>query len=77
MKVKQLIDALRDCDPDAEVLIATEDRIPWECRVAGVCTRGDIILDTDEKDDEPEKGIKDTDVIIATGDQLRYESAGI
>jgi hypothetical protein len=77
MKVQQLLEMLHDCDPDAEVLIATRDRFPWECKIAGVCTREDIILDADEKDDELEKGIKDTDVIIAMGDQLRYGSAGI
>ena len=77
MKVQQLLDALHDCDPNAEVLIATQDPIPWECKIAGVCTRDDIILEEDERDDEPEKGIKDTDVIIATGDQLRYGSSGV
>jgi hypothetical protein len=80
MKVQQLLEMLHDYDPDAEVLIATRDRFPWDCKIAGVCTREDIILEEDEEDeanDEPEKDTKENDVIIAMGDQLRYGSAGI
>lgn len=77
MKVKQMIEALQDYDPEAEVLLATQDELPWECKIAGICTRDDIILDEDEKADEPEIGTKETDVIIATGNQLRYGSPGI
>jgi len=78
MKVRDLIEMLEDQDPDAEVLIMSQENWPFENAIAGVAIREDFV-DHDE-DDEPgdegryEKGTAPNDVFIVEGQQLRYGS---
>ena len=39
MTVEQLISILQDCDPKAEVLLASQPTYPFEYRLAGVTVR--------------------------------------
>lgn len=83
MKVRDLIETLEDMDPDADVFVAIQPEYPFECRLAGVCERGDY-LDEDEADDEAEpwsgsdrwaasdSDLPKSDVLILAGDQVRY-----
>ena len=41
MNVKQLIEILEDLDPDAEVLIVSQQHWPFENAIAGVAVRED------------------------------------
>lgn len=81
MKVRDLIEILEDQDPDAEVLIMSQENWPFENAIAGVAVREDFV-DDDEEDEgdedgtEPryEKGTAPNDVFIVEGQQLRYGS---
>ena len=75
MNVKQLIEILEDLDPDAEVLIVSQQHWPFENAIAGVAVREDVVFDDDERE-EPryEKGTAANDVFIVEGQQLRYGS---
>ena len=78
MKVRDLIEMLEDQDPDAEVLIMSQENWPFENAIAGVAIREDFV--DDDEDDEPgderryEKGTAPNDVFIVEGQQLRYGS---
>jgi hypothetical protein len=80
MKVSELIELLQDQDPDAEVLIMSQENWPFENAIAGVAVREEMVEDdddlTDEEREEPryEKGTAANDVFIVEGDQLRYGS---
>jgi len=82
MKVRDLIEILEDQDPEAEVLIMSQENWPFENAVAGVAAREDFVDDDEEEDedDEPgaerryEKGTAPNDVFIVEGQQLRYGS---
>ncbi|MCC6666034.1 MAG: hypothetical protein IT375_19920 [Polyangiaceae bacterium] len=80
MNVKQLIEILEDLDPDAEVLIVSQQHWPFENAIAGVAVREDVVEDDEDLDDdereEPryEKGTAANDVFIVEGQQLRYGS---
>ena len=84
MKVRDLIEILEDQDPEAEVLIMSQENWPFENAVAGVAVREEFVDDEDEddedEDDEPgterqyEKGTAPNDVFIVEGQQLRYGS---
>ena len=80
MNVKQLIEILEDLDPDAEVLIVSQQHWPFENAIAGVAVREDVVEDDEDLDDdereEPryEKGTAPSDVFIVEGQQLRYGS---
>jgi hypothetical protein len=81
MKVSELIELLEEQDPDAEVLVMMQKNWPFECSLAGVTTR-DEMLRADERDEddgeqvEPriESGAAKSDVFLVEGEQLRYGS---
>lgn len=74
MMVKELIALLEEQDPDADVLIMSQQSWPFENAVYGVCSRDDL-ADRDDDDDEYEddEGAP-ADVFIVEGSQLRYGS---
>jgi hypothetical protein len=78
MKVKDLIEFLEDCDPEASVLIVTQSHWPFENSVHGVALREDVGSDEgcDDDDDESRfpEGTSGSDVLIVEGSQLRYGS---
>ena len=83
MKVRNLIEILEDQDPEAEVLIMSQENWPFENAIAGVAMREDFVDDDEEDDDEDdeagterryEKGTAPNDVFIVEGQQLRYGS---
>jgi hypothetical protein len=80
MKVSELIELLEDQDPDAEVMIMSQENWPFENAVAGVAVREEFARDDEDGDDdereEPryEKGTAPTDVFLVEGQQLRYGS---
>ena len=81
MKVSELIELLQDQDPDAEVMIMSQENWPFENAVAGVAVREEFVDDDDEdcEDDEREepryeKGTAPNDVFLVEGRQLRYGS---
>ena len=84
MTVSELISILEDLDPNARVLIMTQQSWPFECSVRGVTVREEIVRaegDGDECDDpddvgpyEYEEGTAGTDVFLVEGGQVRYGS---
>lgn len=86
MKVRDLIEILEDQDPEAEVLIMSQENWPFENAVAGVAVRDDFVDDEEEDDEDEdetdeagterryEKGTAANDVFIVEGQQLRYGS---
>jgi len=79
MKVSELIELLQDQDPDAEVMIMSQQNWPFENAVAGVAVREEFVDDEDCDEDEREepryeKGTAPSDVFIVEGQQLRYGS---
>jgi hypothetical protein len=82
MKVRDLIEILEDQDPEAEVLIMSQENWPFENAVAGVAVREDFVDDDEEEDEDDEagaerryeKGTAPNDVFIVEGQQLRYGS---
>ena len=74
MTVEQLISILQDCDPKAEVLLASQPAYPFEYRLAGVTVREEM-LDGDEREDtEFGDGCRGNDVLLVEGAQIRYGS---
>jgi hypothetical protein len=83
MKVSELIDLLEEQDPDAEVLVMMQQNWPFECSLAGVTTREEMLRAErdedragDDDDEEPrlERGTAKNDVFLVEGEQLRYGS---
>lgn len=84
MKVSELIELLEEQDPDAEVLVMMQQNWPFECSLAGVTTREEMLRadrdedgDGDDDDDEEprlERGTAKNDVFLVEGEQLRYGS---
>lgn len=79
MKVQELIDLLEEQDPDAEVLIMSQQNWPFENAVYGVTVRSELTGEDDDDDAEPEPARHrgdgtPTDVFIVEGSQLRYGS---
>ena len=76
MKVKELIDILEEQDPDAEVLIMSQQSWPFENGVHGVAVRSE--MDGDDEDGADATAARDgratNDVFIVEGSQLRYGS---
>jgi hypothetical protein len=68
MRVKDLIEALEDCNPEAEVLLGTQPNYPFEYSIDMVIERSDI------DDDDPNPDTDSGDVLILEGSQLRYGS---
>lgn len=68
MKVKDLIEFLDGCDPDATVLFVSQPGWPFENSIGGMTTRADVERQEradrgdDDEDDEP-----GSDARIATG----------
>ena len=56
MKVSELIELLEEQDPDAEVLVMMQENWPFECALAGVTTREEMLRadreDGNEDDEE-------------------------
>ena len=80
MKVSELIEMLEEQDPDAEVLVMSQENWPFEMALCGVTTR-DEILRADSDEEEPEDddaeladGLARSDVFLVEGTQLRYGS---
>ncbi len=81
MKVQELIDLLEEQDPDADVLIMSQQSWPFENAVYGVTVRSELTGDDEDDDEggEPEPARRRTDgapsdVFIVEGGQLRYGS---
>ncbi len=83
MKVSELIELLEEQDPDAEVLVMMQQNWPFECSLAGVTTREEMLRadrdedgDGDDDNEEPriERGTAKSDVFLVEGAQLRYGS---
>lgn len=83
MKVSELIDLLEEQDPDAEVLVMMQENWPFECSLAGVTSREEMLradreedLDDegDAEDPKLERGTANSDVFLVEGQQLRYGS---
>ncbi|MCA3016100.1 MAG: hypothetical protein INH41_27265 [Myxococcaceae bacterium] len=73
MKVKELIAVLKELEPNAQVLIASQPNWPFEIELSGVVTRAEC----DEPDEEGKASTSDlppTDVFLVEGQQLRYGS---
>jgi hypothetical protein len=76
MKVKELIEVLKELEPDAEVLIASQPNWPFELELSGVVTRAECDApDEDGKEERCWEGeLAPTDVFLVEGQQLRYGS---
>ena len=84
MNVQDLIEILEGMDPEADVFVATQPEYPFECRLAGVCRRGDYADDGEnayaavdpwtgsDRWTASESDLPKNDVLILTGDQVRY-----
>lgn len=76
MKVKDLIEALQACNPEADVIICGQPNYPMEHSLARVTTRRNMDLAIDDEDET--KVLRDgeslDDVILAEGSWLRYGS---
>jgi hypothetical protein len=75
MKVQDLIDILSEQDPDAEVLLMTQQSWPFEYSIAGVTCRSELVGDDGEDSSESDDGTKPEDVFLVEGRQLRYGNA--
>lgn len=76
MKVSELIELLEEQDPDAEVLVMSQQNWPFECALAGVTTREEMLLADGDEDGEAEApaGAAHSDVFLVEGEQVRYGS---
>jgi hypothetical protein len=77
MKVQELIDLLEQYDPQATVMLMTQQHWPFETEIHGVMAREEIPAGgghPDEREGDPAEGTDPTDVFIVEGDQLRYGS---
>ena len=80
MTVEELIEILEDMDPDAEVLLVHQRQWPFECSLAGVTTREEVVGPDGEEDpgrdlawnSPPRRG---SDIFLLEGEQLRYGNA--
>jgi hypothetical protein len=70
MKVKELIERLRDYDPEANVRLMVQPRWPFEDSIAGVVMRDEFTSVADLKELPPD--CKGGDVFILDGGQIRY-----
>lgn len=77
MKVKELMEVLKDLEPDAQVLIASQPNWPFEIELSGVVTRGECDAPDEDGRVEPKRtdaGLSPSDVLLVEGQQLRYGS---
>lgn len=70
MTVKQLIRALKDCKPEAEVHLAFQPTYPLKASIGNVVTLRDF---EEEEEDDDEEGDLD-DVWLVSGDEDGYAS---
>jgi len=52
MKVSELIELLEEQDPEAEGLVMSQENWPFECVLAGVTTRDEVLRADGDDDDE-------------------------
>ena len=71
MKVRELLESLEGQDPEAEVLIVTQPRWPFEYDILHVKTREDV--GGPKYSSEYSNG---SDVLLVSGEQLRYGMKG-
>ncbi len=76
MNVAELIEILEGMDPEAEVLIGSQENWPFEYSLAGVTSREEMLAAEADSDEEPsyENGTAGSDVFLVEGQQLRYGS---
>jgi hypothetical protein len=77
MKVKELIAVLKELEPNAQVLIASQPNWPFEIELSGVVTRAECDEPDEEGNVEAKASTSDlppTDVFLVEGQQLRYGS---
>lgn len=78
MKVRDLIRLLEEQDPNATVLVMSQESWPFECSLSGVVGRQELVdeeePDEDRKSPAPPEGAAMTDVFLVEGRQLRYGS---
>jgi hypothetical protein len=74
--VQELIDLLEDCNPDTDVILATQAHYPHEHALGGLTTRKEMLAAEEEDDvDEPDEGDSSgDDVILVEGTWLGYGS---
>lgn len=77
MKVFELMQFLSSQDPNAEVLIMSQQRYPFEHAVVGATDRKTLVEEYEEVDEDGAptcygKGEAPSDVFIVEGEQLRY-----
>ena len=81
MKVSELIEILEDMDPEAEVLIMSQQSWSFENTLAGVCQRSDLVEEEEGEAEDEDQGrdigseeLPANDVFLVEGTQLRYGS---
>lgn len=81
MKVRELIELLKEQDLDAEVILQQQPGYPMEYSLCGVTTRDEVLrAEADESEDgledehELEGGRSRNDVFLLEGSHLRYGS---
>jgi len=71
MKVRDLLAILRDLDPEAKVVLATQAHYPMEYALSGVALRSDV-----SEAENTSSGALPNDVLLLEGSHLRYGSRG-
>lgn len=79
MKVKDILAALEDADPEANVIGLWQSHYPWESPIQRVITRWETSAEYDEDDDDyvdkNDPPMSSTDVLIVLSDeQIRHGS---
>ena len=79
MTVGELIEMLENYDPEAKVLLMTQENWPFENALVGVTSREEMHDDGEDEDDaEPQRDtsgeLAPSDVFLVEGQQLRYGS---
>jgi hypothetical protein len=72
MKVNELIKILENCDPNAEVVLATQPTYPMEYALTGITVRERMVDGEPLEDDEWTEGRRGNDVLLVEGRHLRY-----
>jgi hypothetical protein len=71
MKVQELIEALSELDPEAEVRWMGQPHWPLEYTIRGVTCRSELV-DDDEDEDDSSNEDKPDDVILVEGEHVGY-----
>jgi len=80
MTVGELIEMLENHDPEAKVLLMTQENWPFENALVGVTSREEMHDDGEDEDDDaaPQRDgsgeLAPSDVFLVEGQQLRYGS---